>query len=203
MKPARPFPARDTVHQAVANTFTLTRCVRLLYERTLLLLISMFCIGAGCMLWYVLHLQSNLIAAMALQDAALYAPVMAEVRTLYTSEVVEIVRQQGIEVTHDYATRFALEPLIDGCLHTVEPLVKSNRPQLVKDLAVGLPALCTDQDKLQQILMNLLSNAVKFTPAGAVTVMATHGAENKHGQTILYTSAEIIDRERGGVTCVL
>jgi hypothetical protein len=89
MKRAGLFPGRDTVRQAVANP--LTRCVRLRHERTILLLISMFCIGAGCMLWYVSHLQSHLIAAMALQDAALYAQAMAEVRTLYTSEVVEPV----------------------------------------------------------------------------------------------------------------
>ncbi len=109
MKRERLFLARDTVRQAVANT--LTRCVRLLHERPILLLIIMFCIGAGCMLWYVSHLQSNLIAAMALQDAALYAQALAEVRTLYTSEVVETVRKRGIEVTHDYATRDGAIPL--------------------------------------------------------------------------------------------
>jgi PAS domain S-box-containing protein len=76
-----------------------------------------------------------------------------------------------------HATRFTLEPLIDECLRTVEPLVKSTRVRLVKDLAAAPPALCTDQDKLKQILMNLLSNAVKFTPEGAVTVTARHGAE--------------------------
>jgi signal transduction histidine kinase len=67
--------------------------------------------------------------------------------------------------------------LIDECLRTVEPLVKNDRLRLVKDLAAGLPALYTDQDKLKQILMNLLSNAVKFTPEGAITVTARHGAE--------------------------
>jgi PAS domain S-box-containing protein len=76
--------------------------------------------------------------------------------------------------TEIHATRFALEPLIDGCLHTVEPLVQSDRLRLVKDLKSDLPLLCTDQDKLKQILMNLLSNAVKFTPAGTITVTAWH-----------------------------
>jgi PAS domain S-box-containing protein len=75
-----------------------------------------------------------------------------------------------------HATRFALEPLIDGCLRTVEPLVKSARLRLVKDLEDDLPALYTDQGKLKQILMNLLSNAVKFTPEGTVTVGARHSA---------------------------
>jgi transposase len=59
---------------------------------------------------------------------------------------------------------------IDLCLRTVEPLVKSERLRLVKAAAADLPALCTDQDKVKQILMNLLNNAVKFTPQGTVTV---------------------------------
>jgi len=75
-----------------------------------------------------------------------------------------------------HATRFTLEPLVDLCLRTVEPLVKSERLRLVKDLEADLPSLYTDQDKMKQILINLLSNAVKFTPAGTVTVTARHGA---------------------------
>jgi CheY-like chemotaxis protein/two-component sensor histidine kinase len=73
-----------------------------------------------------------------------------------------------------HATSFALEPLVDLCLRTVEPLVKSDRLRLVKALEDELPPLSTDEDKLKQILINLLSNAVKFTPQGTVTVTARH-----------------------------
>ena len=69
--------------------------VRLLHERAILVLLLLFCLGMGCMLWYVSRLQSNLIASIALQDASLYAQALAEFRTLYTSEVVEAVRQLG------------------------------------------------------------------------------------------------------------
>ncbi len=65
-----------------------------------------------------------------------------------------------------------LEALVDTCLRTVEPMIKSERLRLVKALEADLPPLLTDQDKLQQILMNLLSNAVKFTAEGSVTVTA-------------------------------
>ena len=68
------------------------------------MLLLLFCLGVGCMLWYVSRLQSNLIASIALQDASLYAQALDEFRTLYTSEVVETVRAHGIEVTHDYDT---------------------------------------------------------------------------------------------------
>ena len=67
---------------------------------------------------------------------------------------------------------FALEPLVDACLRTIEPMVKSEKLRLVKELEVGMPVLFTDQDKLKQILMNLLSNAIKFTEAGTITVTA-------------------------------
>ena len=100
MQPAGLSPGGETMRQAVVHT--VARCVRLLHERTILVLLLLFCLGVGCMLWYVSRLQSNLITSIALQDASLYAQALAEFRTLYTSEVVETVRSHGIEVTHDY-----------------------------------------------------------------------------------------------------
>ncbi|HEX6015309.1 MAG TPA: response regulator, partial [Geminicoccaceae bacterium] len=65
---------------------------------------------------------------------------------------------------------FTLEPLVDLCLRTVEPMVKGDRVRLVKDIEPGLPTLVQDQEKVRQILTNLLGNAVKFTEAGSITV---------------------------------
>ena len=62
-------------------------------------------------------------------------------------------------------TEFALEPVIDQCLRTVEPMVKGGL-RLEKQIEPDLPTLCTDQEKLRQILINLLANAVKFTEVG-------------------------------------
>ncbi len=67
---------------------------------------------------------------------------------------------------------FALEPLVDGCLRTIEPMVKSEKLRLIKEVEADLPPLFTDQDRLHQILINLLSNAVKFTEEGTITVTA-------------------------------
>jgi len=72
-----------------------------------------------------------------------------------------------------HSAKFELEPLIDGCLRTIEPLVAVERLQLVKEVAPGLPIMFTDPDKIKQILVNLLSNAVKFTERGQIRVQAT------------------------------
>jgi PAS domain S-box-containing protein len=109
MKPASLFLGGDIVRYTVAHT--VAACGRLLHERTILVLLLLFGLGMGCMLWHVTRLQSHLIAAIALQDAALYAQALAELRTLYTSEVVETVRLRGIEVTHDYRTHAGAIPL--------------------------------------------------------------------------------------------
>jgi PAS domain S-box-containing protein len=109
MKRKTLFAGWDTARQAIANA--LAGCSRLLHERTILVLTIMFCVGVVCMLWYVSHLQSNLIASTVLQDASLYSQALGEFRTLYTSEVVETVIKHGIEVSHDHTTKEGAIPL--------------------------------------------------------------------------------------------
>jgi len=82
-------------------------------------------------------------------------------------------------VTFDVAT------LINVCLQTVQPLVKSERLRLAKEIEPDLPLLFTDQDKVRQILINLLSNAIKFTEAGTVTVTA-----QRRGETLALAVAD-------------
>jgi signal transduction histidine kinase len=72
---------------------------------------------------------------------------------------------------------FALEPLVDTCLHTVAPLVKEKQLRLLKELDPDLPMLYTDPTMLKHMLTHLLHNAVKFTEAGTVTVTAQHQGE--------------------------
>nr|NIW85718.1 GAF domain-containing protein [Gammaproteobacteria bacterium] len=73
---------------------------------------------------------------------------------------------------------FALEPLVDGCLRTVEPMIKNNNVRVVKELDTKVSRLLSDQEKLRRILINLLSNAVKFTEVGRITVTARAAAED-------------------------
>ncbi|MGD2159003.1 MAG: GAF domain-containing protein, partial [Anaerolineales bacterium] len=75
-------------------------------------------------------------------------------------------------------TTFEVEPLVNLCLTTTQPLVKQGSVKLAKDLGEKLPPLYSDQDKVKQILLNLLSNAAKFTHQGEITVRALQEGQN-------------------------
>jgi len=87
--------------------------------------------------------------------------------------------------TEVYPVEFVLGPMLAECLHTVEPVLKSEQVRLVQEVAANLPTLYTDRDKVKQILMNLLSNAVKFTHAGTIALTA-----RSHKGTIAITVAD-------------
>ncbi|MEM7226476.1 MAG: PAS domain S-box protein [Pseudomonadota bacterium] len=74
-----------------------------------------------------------------------------------------------------YREPVALNPLIEDCLRTVEPMVGGKPLTLGLEVPDDLPAFTTDPEKVKQIMINLLSNAVKFTEKGTVQVRAwTH-----------------------------
>lgn len=59
-------------------------------------------IGSGVMFFKMRDLASHLIYQKSVAEARFFTDVIAEFRTLYTSEVVERVLKQGIKATHDY-----------------------------------------------------------------------------------------------------
>jgi signal transduction histidine kinase len=73
---------------------------------------------------------------------------------------------------------FALAPLIDGVVKTIEPLAAKteNRVAVSCDGAIG--SLHADQMRLRQALLNLMSNANKFTEHGTISVDARQAQEN-------------------------
>jgi PAS domain S-box-containing protein len=97
--------------------------------------------------------------------------ISAENLLALINDILDLSKIEAGEVTI-HPTEFAMEPLIDDGLATVENLVKSRKVRLLSEVEADLPMLYTDRDKVRQILINLLGNAVKFTEQGTVTVRA-------------------------------
>jgi GAF domain-containing protein len=73
---------------------------------------------------------------------------------------------------------FALGPLIDDVIKTIEPLAAKNGNRIVAQCDEAIEELHADQTRVRQTLLNLASNANKFTEKGTVTVDARQRAEN-------------------------
>ena len=82
----------------------------------------------------------------------------------------ELLTYSSLEAGREHA-RMRVVPLgevVEEALAVAEPLAQQKDIDFVAEPYAGLPHLCTDADKVRQILVNLLSNAVKFTDVGQV-----------------------------------
>ena len=73
---------------------------------------------------------------------------------------------------------FALPPLIDEVVKTIEPLAAKSGNQVALHCDVAIGMIHADQMRLRQALLNLMSNANKFTEKGTVTIAAHQEQEN-------------------------
>ena len=73
---------------------------------------------------------------------------------------------------------FALAPLIDDVVKTIEPLAAKNSNQVAVHCDAAIGTMHADQMRLRQALLNLMSNANKFTERGTITIDAHQGQEN-------------------------
>jgi CheY-like chemotaxis protein/two-component sensor histidine kinase len=73
---------------------------------------------------------------------------------------------------------FALPPMIDEVVKTIEPLAAKNGNKVAVHCDAGIGTLHADQMRLRQALLNLMSNASKFTDKGTITIDARQGQEN-------------------------
>jgi signal transduction histidine kinase len=73
---------------------------------------------------------------------------------------------------------FALAPLIDGVVKTIEPLAVKNENRVAVNCDGAIGNLHADQMRLRQALLNLMSNANKFSERGTISVDARQAQEN-------------------------
>jgi len=75
-------------------------------------------------------------------------------------------------------TTFALAPLIDDVVKTIEPLAAKNSNNVSVNCEAAIGTVHADQMRLRQALLNLMSNANKFTDRGTITIDARQRLEN-------------------------
>jgi signal transduction histidine kinase len=73
---------------------------------------------------------------------------------------------------------FALTPLIDDVVKTIEPLAAKNGNQVAVHCDAAIGTMHADQMRLRQAQLNLMSNANKFTEKGTVSTDAHRAQEN-------------------------
>ena len=72
---------------------------------------------------------------------------------------------------------FAVTPLIDEVVKTLETLAAKNGNRVIVDCSPKVGTIHADQMRLRQALLNLASNANKFTERGMVTISADRREE--------------------------
>jgi len=86
-------------------------CKNFFYAHIILILVVLFSTATTATAWHLYNFSTNLIKTTSLQGLSLYSEALKEVRTLYTSDVVERIRPTGIPVTHDYQSKAGAIPL--------------------------------------------------------------------------------------------
>jgi signal transduction histidine kinase len=73
---------------------------------------------------------------------------------------------------------FALGPLIDDLVKTIEPLAAKNENRIVVKCDGSIMEMHSDPTRVRQALLNLMSNANKFTNKGTIAIHARQQTEN-------------------------
>jgi len=84
---------------------------RVLYERTLVVMSILFCLGLALVSGFMWFQSSKVSQRTALHEARQLADALAEFRTLYTAKVVSRAKAYGMEITHDYENKPGAIPL--------------------------------------------------------------------------------------------
>lgn len=87
------------------------------------------------------------------------------------SDLAEIARIETGELKMTVAA-FALRPLVQEVVESLEPVAKEKGVTLQERLPEGLPQVKGDRERLRQVLTNLVDNAIKYNEAGGSVEVA-------------------------------
>jgi len=87
------------------------RDLEFIYKHAWLLLIFLFISSGSVIVWYMEKQQRNLVESISIKNAELYLDAISEFRTIYTSEVVNRLKNSNIDIVHDYQQRDDAIPL--------------------------------------------------------------------------------------------
>ncbi len=86
------------------------------------------------------------------------------------NEILDLSKIEAGKMTYEFADTLT-ENIITEIKLTFNPVAENKNLNLELNKAAGFPShLCTDRQRLMQIIKNLLSNAFKFTSTGSVKV---------------------------------
>jgi signal transduction histidine kinase len=113
------------------------------------------------------------------QDLEPLDRVLGAARHLLTliNDVLDLSKIEAGRMELNLGT-FALGPLIDDVVKTIEPLAAKNGNRVVAQCDGAIKTMHADQTRVRQTLLNLASNANKFTEKGTVSIDARQRAEN-------------------------
>lgn len=113
--------------------------IRLIYKRIISILFILFCVGIGISFVSMSHLSTKLIESQALQTARVNAQIMRDARSLYSSQVVDRLKDQRIDVTHNYLDKPGAIPLPTNYLIQLSHTVSEKNPGMTARLYSQYP----------------------------------------------------------------
>lgn len=91
-----------------------------------------------------------------------------------------------------------LAEIIEGVMATARALARGKSVQLREEIPEDLPPICTDRQRLRQVILALLANAIKFTDEGSVCLcVATE--DNRVVISVQDTGIGITEAERARI----
>jgi PAS domain S-box-containing protein len=88
--------------------------------------------------------------------------------TSLINDVLDIAKIEAGKVEWHMAP-VTIAELVNQAVAATSVLAQNSNLRVVQDIAITLPQVLADRDRIIQVMINLLSNAIKFTDAGCVT----------------------------------